>query len=88
MSEDKRTKGWFALGMGLILAGGAIYGLLMVLGMTFAVGVAAGEAGAPVFAVLLIPGLIAVGFLILIAKVIVDRVGNDEDDYYSKNVDQ
>ena len=85
---EQSTKGWFAVGIGLIIAGGAIYGLLMILGIGLAIGSVSAEAGAPVLFVLAIPGLIALGFLVLLAKVIVDRIGNAEDDHYSKNVDK
>lgn len=88
MQETGKTKGWFAIGVGLIIAGGAIYGLLMLLGIGFAIHQASAEAGAPIFVVLLIPGLVALGFLVLLAKVIVDRLNNAEDDHYSKTVDK
>lgn len=82
------TKGWFGVGMGLIIAAGAVYGLAMLLGVSFAIGAATQEAGAPILLVLAVPGMGALGFLILLLKVIVDRVGNTEDDHYSKTVDQ
>lgn len=88
MQETGKTKGWFAVGIGLIVAGGAIYGLLILLGIGFAIDQASAEAGAPIWAVLLIPGLVALGFLVLLAKVIVDRLNNAEDDHYSKTVDK
>lgn len=88
MSEGGSTKGWFSVGIGLILAGAAIYGLLMLLGVSFAIGAATAEVGAPFWAVLLIPGLVVIGFLVLILKVIVDRLNSPEDDYYSKNIDK
>ncbi|MCR9079774.1 MAG: hypothetical protein NXH78_11820 [Hyphomonadaceae bacterium] len=88
MQEIGKTKGWFAVGIGLIVAGGAIYGLLILLGIGFAINQASAEAGAPIWAVLLIPGLVALGFLVLLAKVIVDRLNNAEDDHYSKTVDK
>jgi len=88
MNESGKTKGWFIIGMGLILLGGAIYGLFILLGVSMAVGAATAEAGAPIWALLMIPGLVVLGFMILIAKVIVDRIGNEEDDYYSKNIDK
>ena len=88
MQETGKTKGWFAVGIGLIIAGGAIYGLLILLGIGFAINQASAEAGAPIWAVLLIPGLVALGFLVLLAKVIVDRVTNPEDQHYSKTVDK
>lgn len=88
MNESGKTKGWFIVGMGLILLGGAIYGLFVVLGVSMAIGAATAEAGAPIWVILMIPGLVALGFMVLIAKVIVDRIGNDEDNYYSKNIDK
>ncbi|MEM1087034.1 MAG: hypothetical protein AAGH90_04840 [Pseudomonadota bacterium] len=88
MNENGKTKGWFMVGMGLILLGGGIYALFMVLGISMTIGAATAEVGAPIWAILFIPGLIAIGFLILIIKVIVDRIGNAEDSYYSKNVDK
>ena len=88
MSESGNTKGWFALGMGLIILGAAIYGILMFFGLSLAMGQAASETGAPLMLVLFIPGLVLLGFVVLLAKVIVDRVGNAEDDHYSKHVDK
>ena len=88
MPESGNTKGWFAVGMGLIILGAVIYGILMFLGVSFAIGQAAAETGAPIFLILFIPGLVLLGFIILLAKVIVDRIGNAEDDHYSKNVDK
>lgn len=85
---EQSTKGWFTVGIGLIIAGGAIYGLLMIMGIGLAIGEVSAEAGAPVLFILAIPGLVAVGFLVLLAKVIVDRLNNAEDDHYSKNVDK
>lgn len=88
MQEAGKTKGWFAVGIGLIIAGGAVYGLLMLLGIGFAINQASNEAGAPFWAILVIPGLVALGFLVLLAKVIVDRLNNAEDDHYSRTVDK
>ncbi|MBI1339992.1 hypothetical protein GC169_07255 [bacterium] len=85
----ERTKGWGVVGVGLIIAAGAIYAIGMVLGLSFAVGQAADEVGgAPIGLLLVIPGLGVLGLLILVAKVIVDRLGNAEDDHYSKTVDR
>ena len=84
----EQTKGWFAVGIGLIIAGCAFYGAMVLLGIAFVIGQASTEADGPVWLVLIVPGLILLGFIVLIAKVIVDRLGNDEDDYYSKNVDR
>ena len=88
MSERGQTNGWFLIGMALIILGAAIYGLLTLLGISFAIGAASAETGAPLWVILIIPGLVAVGFLILVLKVIIDRLGNAEDDYYSKNIDK
>lgn len=88
MQETGRTKGWFAIGIGLIIGGGAIYGLLMLFGIGFALNQASQDAGAPILLVLLIPGLVGLGFLVLLAKVIVDRLSNPEDDHYSRTVDK
>lgn len=82
------TKGWFVAGMGLILGAAALYGLALLLGLGFVIGAATAEAGAPVLLVLLVPGMAGLGFLILLLKVIVDRLGNAEDDHYSRTVDQ
>ena len=88
MQETGKTRGWFAIGMGLIIFGGGIYVLLTVLGIGFAINEASAAAGAPIWAILLIPGLVGLGFLVLLAKVIVDRINNAEDDHYSKTVDK
>ncbi|MEL6826416.1 MAG: hypothetical protein AAFN91_09235 [Pseudomonadota bacterium] len=88
MRESGKTGGWFTVGISLIVLGGAIYGLLMLFGIGFAINQASNEAGAPLWGVLLIPGLVGLGFLVLLAKVIVDRLNSAEDDHYSKNVDQ
>ncbi|MEO1642866.1 MAG: hypothetical protein AAFR74_05975 [Pseudomonadota bacterium] len=88
MTEGGKTKGWFVVGMGLILLGGGIYGLFMLLGISMTIGAATAEVGAPIWAILAIPALVALGFLVLIVKVIIDRIGNEEDSYYSKNVDK
>lgn len=88
MSERGQTNGWFLIGMTLIILGAGIYCLLTLLGVSFAIGAASAETGAPLWVILIIPGLVAVGFLILILKVIIDRLGNAEDDYYSKNIDK
>lgn len=88
MQESGTTKGWFAVGMAFIILGAMIYGLLMVFGVGFALNQASQEAGAPFWPILLIPGLVGIGFLVLLAKVIVDRLNNAEDDHYSKTVDK
>ncbi|MEM7329577.1 MAG: hypothetical protein AAF437_12610 [Pseudomonadota bacterium] len=88
MQESGKTKGWFAIGISLIVLGGVVYGGLVLFGIGFAINQASHEAGAPLWGVLLIPGLVGLGFLVLLAKVIVDRLNSAEDDHYSKHVDQ
>ncbi|MEL7032060.1 MAG: hypothetical protein AAGL97_01870 [Pseudomonadota bacterium] len=88
MQESGKTGGWFTIGISLIVLGAVIYGLLMLFGIGFAINQASQEAGAPFWGILLIPGLVGLGFLVLLAKVIVDRLNSAEDDHYSKNVDQ
>lgn len=88
MTENSKTRGWFALGIGLIIAGAAIYGVLILTGIGFAINAASEETGPAIWAVLLIPGLVIFGFLVLVAKVVVDRLGNAEDDHYSRTVEK
>ncbi|GAB5458399.1 MAG: hypothetical protein Hens3KO_14290 [Henriciella sp.] len=88
MTQNNKTRGWFAIGIGLIIFGGAIYGLLFITGIGFAISAASEEIGSSVWAVLAVPGLVIVGFLVLLAKVVVDRLDNAEDDHYSKMVDK
>ena len=84
----EKTKGWAAIGLGLIFAAAGLYGLLILLGVSFAIGEAASEVGAPVWAILFLPLLAGIGVLVLIAKVIVDRLTSEEDNHYSKTVDR
>ena len=88
MRESGTTNGWFTIGIALIVIGASLYGALILLGIGFAINQASDEAGAPLWGVLLIPGLVGLGFLVLLAKVIVDRLNSAEDDHYSNNVDQ
>ena len=88
MQESGKTNDWFTVGISLIVLGAAIYGLLMLFGIGFAINQASNEVGAPLWGMLLIPGLVGLGFLVLLAKVIVDRLNNAEDDHYSKTVDK
>ena len=88
MSEAGATKGWFAVGFGLIALGILAYALFAIFGVSLAIGAATAETGVPVLAVIAVPGLIGLGLLILLAKVVVDRLGNAEDDHYSKTVDK
>ena len=88
MQETGTTKGWFAVGIGLIILGGAVYVLGTVFGVFMIVQESSQAVGTPIWAVLLIPALVGLGFLVLLAKVIVDRLNNAEDDHYSKTVDK
>mgnify|MGYP001799394772 FL=1 len=88
MQETGRTKGWFTVGIALIVLGGGIYALGTVFGLFVLIQQSEDVVGAPFWAFLLIPGLVGLGFLVLLAKVIVDRLNNAEDDHYSKTVDK
>ena len=88
MSESGPTRGWFAVGIGLIILGAAIYGIMVLAGIGLAIGAASKETGAPAWLILLVPGLPVLGFLVLLTKVVVDRLHNGEDDHYSKTVDK
>lgn len=78
------TKGWAVAGFVLIGASFAIYALaILVLG-----GVAIFAAGPASGFVFLIIGPGAIGFAILLAKVLVDRMNSPEDDYYADNIDE
>lgn len=88
MKESGITKGWFAIGLGLIVLGGVLYGAIALLGVGLLINQATIAAGATVWGVLLIPGLVGLGFLVLVAKVIVDRINSAEDDHYSKHVEK
>ena len=88
MQETGTTKGWFTFGIALIVIGGGLYAIGTVLGVFVLMQQGEAVAGTPIWLVLLIPGLVGVGFLVLLAKVIVDRLNNAEDDHYSKTVDK
>jgi ABC-type uncharacterized transport system permease subunit len=88
MQETGTTKGWFTLGIVLIVIGGAIYAVGTLFGLFVLFQQTEAAVGVPLWAVLLIPGLVGLGFLVLLAKVIVDRLNNAEDDHYSKTVDK
>ncbi|MEL6857862.1 MAG: hypothetical protein AAFO74_05715 [Pseudomonadota bacterium] len=88
MQETGKTKGWFTVGMTLIVLGGGIYGLLTLFGVQILMAEMNAASGQAVWPILLIPGLVCLGFLVLLAKVIVDRLNNAEDDHYSKTVDK
>ncbi|MEO1028639.1 MAG: hypothetical protein AAFX02_06220 [Pseudomonadota bacterium] len=83
---ENKTKGWFTVAMMFLIGGAIIYGLMALTGGLIFLGAAVAQAGPGVLLLLLIPGLPLIGVGILIAKVIVDRVENKEDDYYSKNI--
>ena len=88
MSERGRTNLLFIIGIGLIILAAAIYGILMLLGVSFAVGEASAETGMPVYLVFALPGLVFIGLTLLFVKVVADRLGSKEDDYYSKTVEK
>ncbi|MHA7857909.1 MAG: hypothetical protein ACX94D_07470 [Henriciella sp.] len=88
MQETGTTKGWFTIGITLIVLGGAVYALGTLFGVFALIQQSEAIVGASFWAFLLIPGLVGLGFLVLLAKVIVDRLNNAEDDHYSKTVDK
>ena len=88
MQETGKTKGWFTVGITLIILGGAVYGLLALFGIQIVLSEMNAASGQALWPILLIPGLVGLGFLVLLAKVIVDRMNNAEDDHYSKTVDK
>ncbi len=62
------------------------YVLLGIVAISWAIAMLIGMITAFPFGII---GLVAIGgFGFLFAKVIKDRLGNKEDDYYSKNVDK
>ena len=85
---ESKTKGWFTVAMVFIFTAAVLYGLLAFTGIATALGLAVAEAGPGILLLLIIPGLALIGFGILVAKVIVDRLNSKEDDYYSKNIHQ
>lgn len=87
MRETGTTKGWFTVGLSLIIIGGGLYFLGSVLGLQYLLQSQA-ETPTEFWLVLMIPSLVALGFLVLLGKVIVDRLNSPEDDHYSKHVDQ
>jgi hypothetical protein len=74
-------QGGMWLGVGLLVAAGTIYVLGFVIGIvTLTPVMIALFAGLAVL-------LALAGGIVLLVKVLKDRAGNREDDYYSKNVD-
>lgn len=88
MTERGGTNILFILGIGLIIAGAAVYGLLMLLGVSFAIGEVSAESGTPVYLVFAIPGIIFLGLTLLFIKVVADRLASKEDSHYSRTVDK
>ena len=88
MSERGSSNVLFVIGIGLIIAGAAIYGVLALLGVSFAVGEVSEEAGVPALVALALPGLVFLGLVLLCIKVVIDRVFNKEDSHYSRTVDK
>ncbi|GGB57653.1 MULTISPECIES: hypothetical protein [Henriciella] len=88
MNERGGTNLLFVAGIGLVILGAAIYGLFVLLGIGFAVGEASQETGTPVYLILLVPGIVVLGLLLLFIKVVADRLASKEDDHYSKTVEK
>lgn len=88
--EDDQKERQGLISFGLLLKGCAIPATLCSLGLLLAlywkaswpILIALG-AGSAIFS-----GLSAIGLVILLAKVIFDRLENEEDEYYSKNVER
>lgn len=83
---ESKTKGWFTVAMVFLIGAAILYGLVAFTGIVVALGLAVAEAGPGILLLLIVPAMALIGIGILVAKVIVDRVGNKEDDYYSKNI--
>ena len=88
MNERGSTNLLFIIGIGLIILAAALYGVLTLLGVSFAVGEAAAETGTPVYVIFALPGLVFLGLTLLFVKVIADRLGSKEDDHYSRTVEK
>ena len=88
MTERGGTNLLFIIGLGLIITAVAVYAIATLLGVSFVIGEASQESGVPVYVILFIPGLAFLGFLLLFIKVVADRLGNKEDDHYSRTVDK
>jgi len=88
MTKKTGTNGLFVVGIGLIILAGAMYGILTLLGVSFAIAQVSAEAGASLWLILALPAIATIGFLMLVAKVVLDRLNSKEDDYYSRNIDK
>ena len=88
MTERGGTNLLFIIGLGLIILAVAVYALAAIAGISFAIGEATEETGAPIFLILLVPGLALLGFILLFIKVVADRLGSKEDNHYSRTVDK
>lgn len=71
--------------VGLPVAGVIIFGLIGFIALFAA---AFSVKRAVFMTVLLLPALGSIGMAILFLKVVLDRIRNKEDDYYSKNVER
>ena len=58
MTERGGTNWLFIAGIAMIIAAAAVYGLLTLFGVSFAIGEASGETGAPLLAILALPGAV------------------------------
>ena len=85
---SRKTKGWAVIGFAFLIGAAAFYGLALLLGTGAVLTLAFLELGAAAILAFLVPGMMAIGFLILCAKVIIDRLSNEEDDHYSKTVER
>ncbi len=88
--EPSKTQGWATIGLALLAAAFGLYILTFVFGVTFAFGSTTG--GGTVVQFLMMWALMAflalLGLIILVAKVIVDRLSSREDSYYSNHVER
>ena len=88
MSERGSTNLLFIIGISLIILGAAVYGILALLGVSFAVCEASAETGTSVYLLFALPGLVFIGLTLLFVKVVADRLGSKEDDHYSRTVEK
>lgn len=87
----ERTKGWGVIGLALIALGFVCYILFAIGIVAMGLNEEADIVDVP-WQMMIISGLSVVSFVagagILIVKVLLDRILNREDDYYSKNIER